>query len=85
MPRTRHVTIHDRFGNRLRARLLANGHVLLCQHAHRYTYARINRRGDVELYDDSGSFSYGCLGGGANDDIEDEGRDGRTLALAVAA
>ena len=85
MLRTRHVTIHDRFGNRLRARMLANGHVLLCQHAHRYTYARINRRGQVELYDDSGSFSYGSLGNGGGDDGEDERAGIRPPALAAAA
>lgn len=85
MSRTRNITIHDRFGNRLRARLLANGHVVLCQHAHRYTYARINRRGDLELYDDSGNFSYGCLGGGANDDAEEEVRGIRPQAFAAAA
>lgn len=64
MSKAQSVILRDRQGNRLRARLLANGHILLSEHAHRYTYARVNRRGDIELYDDVGNFSYASLDGG---------------------
>lgn len=75
------VTLYDRLGNRLRARLLANGHILLSQHVHRYTYARVGRHGDVELYDDSGNFSYACLAGGGEEEEEEE----ESVALGQAA
>lgn len=73
MPKAQNVTLRDRQGNRLRARLLANGHILLSEHVHRYTYARVNRQGEIELYDDGGNFSYASLDGGEQaDDVEDE-------------
>jgi len=74
MPKAQTVILRDRQGNRLRARLLANGHILLSEHVHRYTYARVNRQGEIELYDDSGNFSYASVDGGEHlaDDAEDE-------------
>lgn len=63
MSKPHNVKLHDRLGNCLRARLLDNGHILLAEHVRRYTYARLNRRGEVELYDDTGSFSYAGLSG----------------------
>jgi len=81
MPKISNVTLRDRQGNRLRARLLGNGHILLSEHAHRYTYARVNRSGDIELYDDSGNFSYASLDSGdAEADESDEERGGMALA-----
>jgi hypothetical protein len=74
MPTTRSVTLFDRLGNRLRARMLANGHIALSEHAHRYTYARVSRQGNVELYDDNGNFSAASLGTGEDEDDEDTGR-----------
>ena len=76
------VTLRDRQGNRLRARLLANGHILLSEHVHRYTYARVNRRGDIELYDDGGNFSYASLDGG---DLDGENPDEEPAGLVVRA
>lgn len=61
MAKAAQFTLFDRDGNRLRARLLANGHILLSEHRHRYTYARVGRCGDVELYDDSGRYSLAAL------------------------
>lgn len=61
MSNARNIALYDRLGHRLRARLLANGHIQLSEHIHRYTYARVNQRGQIELYDDSGNFSYATL------------------------
>jgi len=80
MPNSRSVTLFDRLGNRLRARMLANGHIALSEHAHRYTYARVSRQGDVELYDDNGNFSVASLGAG---DDEDEDRTGARMLMAA--
>jgi hypothetical protein len=82
MTRAQNVTLRDRQGNRLRARLLTNGHILLSEHAHRYTYARINRRGDIELYDDDGNFSFASLDGGGDDGSD---ADEEPAGLACAA
>ena len=82
MSKAHNVTLRDRQGNRLRARLLANGHILLSEHAHRYTYARVNRRGDIELYDDSGNFSYASLDGG---DADADEADDEPSGVALAA
>lgn len=57
------ITVYDRAGNRLRGWLQDNGHIHLAQHAHRYTYGRLNRHGDVELYDDEGGVTLACVGG----------------------
>lgn len=57
------ITLYDRSGNRLRGWLQDNGHIHLAQHAHRYTYGRLNRQGDVELYDDEGGVTLACVGG----------------------
>lgn len=49
------LSLMDRFGNPIRARLLDNGHIQLGGNAWRYTYARLMRNGDIELYDEDGN------------------------------
>ena len=49
------LSLLDRFGNTIRARLLDNGHIQLGGNAWRYTYARLMRNGDIELYDEDGN------------------------------
>jgi hypothetical protein len=44
----------DRFGNVIPARLLDNGHIRLGGNVCRYTYARLMRTGEIELYDEDG-------------------------------
>jgi hypothetical protein len=57
MTRATKLELMDRFGNALRARLLDNGHIQLGGNAWRYTYARLMRSGEIELYDEDGNFS----------------------------
>lgn len=75
------ITVYDRAGNRLRGWLQDNGHIHLAQHAHRYTYGRLNRKGDVELYDDEGGVTLACVGGAATADSGAQ----RVLRRAVVA
>ena len=82
MPNTRTIVLYDRLGHRLRARWLENGHIQLNEHVQRYTYARVNQRGQIELYDDSGNFSYATLEG---EDDSDDAEPGGFLAVACAA
>lgn len=51
------ITLMDRFGNAIRARLLDNGHIQLSGHAWQYTYGRLMRSGEIELYDEDGNVS----------------------------
>ena len=67
MLNSRNIVLCDRLGRRLQARMYENGHIQLNGHSHRYTYARINQRGEVELYDDGGNFSYATLEGDSDD------------------
>lgn len=51
------LNLLDRFGNEINARLLDNGHIQVGGNAWRYTYARLMRTGEIELYDEDGNFS----------------------------
>ncbi len=51
------LNLLDRFGNVINCRLLDNGHIQVCSNAWRYTYARLMRNGEIELYDEDGMFS----------------------------
>lgn len=81
MPNTRTIVLYDRLGHRLRARWLENGHIQLSEHVHRYTYARVNPQGQIELYDDSGNFSYATL---ESDDDAEEVEPDVFMAMAFA-
>lgn len=74
---TQAIVLLDHLGRRLRGRLLGNGHILLSQHAHRYTYGRLSRRGLVELYDDEGGFIHAEI-------LEFEEEHARMPAVAFA-
>jgi len=49
------LNLIDQFGNALRARLLDNGHIQLNGNVWHYTYARLMRSGEIELYDEDGN------------------------------